>query len=137
LISPLLLDTCAAIWTTQTPGLSDAAQAAIAETERAGVAVYISPITAWEVGLLVARGRLALRVPPKRWFRELEAAGLQLAPLSPEILIEASALPGDLHRDPADRILAATAREFGYRLMTRDKPLLAYAAGGYLDAIAC
>ena len=99
--------------------------------------MYISPISAWEVGLLVARGRLALKLPPKRWFRELEEAGLRLSPLSPEILIEASTLPGDLHRDPADRILAATAREFGYRLMTRDKPLLAYAAAGYLDAISC
>jgi PIN domain nuclease of toxin-antitoxin system len=133
----ILLDTCAAIWTTESPGWSKVAEAAIADSDVTGVPVFISPITAWEVGLLVARGRLALRLPPKLWFSELLAAGVRLADLPPNVLIEATALPGDLHRDPADRILAATAREFGYRLMTRDRPLLAYAEAGHLQAIAC
>ena len=83
------------------------------------------------------RGRLALRLPPKAWFRELSEAGVRIAPLTPEVMIDSSFLPGNLHRDPADRILAATAREFGYRLMTRDRPLLAYAEAGHLQAIPC
>ena len=100
--------------------------------------VGISPITAWEVSLLVARGRLALTLSVRTWFaRLISLEGARLLDLSSDILIAANALPGDLHRDPADRILAATARATGYTLMTRDAPLLAYAQAGHLSAIAC
>jgi PIN domain nuclease of toxin-antitoxin system len=75
---------------------------------------------------------------PQRWFeRLLEAPGLRLADMSPDVLIASSFLPGVPPRDPADRILAATAREQGYRLMTRDTPLLAYARQGHLQALSC
>lgn len=107
------------------------------EADALGIGVFASPITAWEIGLLVERNRLDLRVPPKAWFSQLLRGGIRLAALTPEVLIDSASLPGDLHRDPADRILAATAREFGYRLMTRDRPLLAYAEAGHLEAIAC
>jgi len=62
---------------------------------------------------------------------------VRLADMSPDVLIASSFLPGTPPRDPADRILAATAREYGYRLMTRDTPLLAYARQGHLQALAC
>lgn len=137
MIAPILLDTHVALWSSSDPGWSRQGEAAIAEADDAGVAIYVSPISSWEVGLLVSKGRVALRVPPKTWFRELSEAGVRVAPLTPDLMIEASFLPGSLHRDPADRILAATARECGYRLMTRDRPLLAYAEAGHLQAIAC
>ena len=54
-----------------------------------------------------------------------------------ELLIESQSLPGDIHKDPYDRIIAATAREYGYTVMTRDRALLDYAAQGYLSALAC
>lgn len=77
-------------------------------------------------------------MPTQSWFeRLLRVPGAYLAPMPPEVLIASSELPGDLHKDPADRILAATARRYGYRLMTRDRPLLSYAAAGHLQAIAC
>ena len=62
---------------------------------------------------------------------------MELAELSPQILIASSFLPGDPPGDPADRILAATAREYGYTLVTRDRPLLDYAKQGHLQALAC
>ena len=136
-MSPILLDTHAALWLAGESGWSKTGEAAIAEADEARVPVFVSPITAWEIGLLISKGRLALRLPPKVWFSELLASGIRLADLSPNVMIEASLLPGELHRDPADRILAATAREFGYRLMTRDRPLLAYAEAGHLEAVAC
>ena len=75
---------------------------------------------------------------PQRWFeRLLEAPGVRLADMSPDVLITSSFLPGAPPRDPADRILAATAREYGYRLMTRDTPLLTYGLQGHLQALAC
>ena len=135
---PLLLDTCAAIWISEEQPLAREALAAIERSHRSGEFVYVSPITAWEIGLLVSRGKLTSPMSPQRWFeRFLEAPRVRLADMSPEILIASSFLPGTSPRDPADRILAATARECGYRLMTRDTPLLTYARQGHLQALAC
>lgn len=87
--------------------------------------------------MLVAKGRLNLALPPLRWFETILELGVDLATMSPDILISSSQLPGPALRDPSDRIIAATARANGYRLMTRDKPLLEFAASGQLSAIAC
>lgn len=136
-VSPILLDTCAAIWATRPDGLSPAAQYALAEAEQAGAPVYVSPISAWELGMLVARGRIALLEPPLSWFAGLVEAGVRLTDLSPAIMVDASFLPQSRLRDPADRVIAATARALGCRIMTRDRPLLEYAAAGHIKAIAC
>lgn len=134
----LLLDTCAAIWIVQNAAMSDLAVAAIDESVDAGRAIYASPITAWEIGMLAARGRFKSSLPPQRWFRRLlDAPGVKLADMSPDILLSSSFLPGNLRRDPADRILAATAREFDWILVTRDAALLDYAAEGHIRALAC
>lgn len=98
---------------------------------------WVSPITAWEVGLLVARQRLPLSAPPKVWFDRLVSAGYRIAPLDADVLIAASYLPGELHRDPADRILVATARRLDCPLVTRDRRLLDYASAGWMQALAC
>jgi PIN domain nuclease of toxin-antitoxin system len=136
--APLLLDTCATIWITKEEQISDQALAAIARAHENGESIFVSPISAWEVGLLVARGRMNLAMSPQRWFlRLLQAPGLQLADMPPEILIASSFLPGAPPNDPADRILAATAREYGYTLVTRDRPLLDYAQRGQISALAC
>ena len=135
---PLLLDTCAAIWVSDDQPLADEALTAIERSHGRGEFVYVSPITAWEIGLLASRGKLTSPMSPQRWFeRLLEAPGVQLADMSPDVLIASSFLPGVPPRDPADRILAATARERGYRLMTRDTVLLTYARQGHLQALAC
>jgi PIN domain nuclease of toxin-antitoxin system len=135
---PLLLDTCAAIWISEEQPLVSEALTAIEHSHRRGEFIYVSPITAWEIGLLVSRGKLTSPMSPQRWFaRLLEAPEVRLADMSPDVLIASSFLPGAPPRDPADRILAATAREYGYRLMTRDTPLLTYARQGHLQAVAC
>ena len=137
MITPLL-DTCAAIWISAGEELSDAAIAALNETADEGRFILVSPITAWEIGLLVAKGRAAIPLPAQPWFdRLMEAPSFRLAELTPEILIASSFLPGARFKDPADRILAATARAFGLTLITRDGALLSYAAAGHLKAIAC
>jgi PIN domain nuclease of toxin-antitoxin system len=134
----LLLDTCAAIWLAGEQPVAREIVDAVQNARVAGQAIYVSPITAWEVGLLVSRGRMNMQMSPERWFsRLLEAPGLQLADMPPSVLIASSFLPGALHGDPADRILAATAREYGYRLVTRDRPLLEYAEQGHIQALAC
>lgn len=134
---PILLDTCAAIWLGGAGPLSPDADRELQAAEEQGMPIYLSPITAWEIGMLVSKGRVAMTIPPLAWFRTFTGAGFRLADLSPEILVESSFLPGPTLRDPADRIIAATARALGYRLMTRDQPLLALAQAGHLSAIAC
>ena len=100
--------------------------------------VYLSPITAWEIGTLVAKGRMHLTLSPDAWFESVLALpGVRLAALTPQILISSTAMPGTPPSDPADRIIAATARLYGYRVITRDAKLLAYAAQGHILATAC
>jgi PIN domain nuclease of toxin-antitoxin system len=117
--------------------LRDTAEAALQEMEPISNGIAVSPISAWEVGQLVSRGRLRLPFDPRHWFQRILDRGVALAPLSPAILIASSFLPDSGLRDPADKIIAATARAHGYRLMTRDRPLLDFATSGHLQAIAC
>lgn len=136
--APLLLDTCAVIWVAEDQPISERAASALDEAHAADQFVYISPITAWEVGLLVARGRLTTIIKPQLWFeRLLDVPNVRLADMSPDLLISSSFLPGEPPRDPADRIIAATAREYGYTLVTRDRLLLDYAEQGHIQAVCC
>jgi PIN domain nuclease of toxin-antitoxin system len=137
-VQPLLLDTCTAIWIAEQEPLTQPALDALRATYRAGIATYVSPITAWEVGLLAAREKLKLLVTARRWFERLiEVPGMRLATMPPDLLIAASFLPGRPPRDPADRILAASAREYGYTLLTRDDALLKYGEQGHIRVLAC
>jgi PIN domain nuclease of toxin-antitoxin system len=136
--APLLLDTCAVIWVAEDQPITERAALALDEAHAADQFVYVSPITAWEVGLLVARGRLTTIIKPQLWFeRLLDVPNVRLADMSPDLLISSSFLPGEPPRDPADRIVAATAREYGYTLMTRDRLLLDYAEQGHIQAVCC
>ncbi|RJF78834.1 type II toxin-antitoxin system VapC family toxin [Rhodopseudomonas palustris] len=135
---PLLLDTCALIFFSTSEDEAGEARAYVQRAHEIGQAVLVSPISAWEIGLLVARGRLNLLMSPLLWFERVMArSSLHLAELTPAVLVASSFLPSFPHRDPADRIIAATAREYGYRLITRDRSLLAYAREGHIQALAC
>jgi len=137
-VTPLLLDTCAAVWLAEEEPISEAAMDALNEAVDTDEPVYVSMITSWEIGLLVARGRLPLSMDPLAWFeRLLDTPGVRLADISPRILVGSSFLPGSPPKDPMDRIILATAREGGYRLVTRDKHMLAYADEGHLMALPC
>lgn len=134
----LLLDTCAVIWISQDQPFSAQTMDALTYARSKNDPIFVSPITAWELGLLVARGRINLQMTLERWFSRLLAApGIQLCEMPPSVLMAASFLPGRAPRDPADRILAATVREFGFRLVTRDRLLLEFAAQGHIQALAC
>jgi PIN domain nuclease of toxin-antitoxin system len=137
-VQPILLDTCAAIWIAEDAPVAKNALDLLAAAAEAEVSIYISPISAWEIGLLAARARLKMLITPQRWFlRLLEAPGVRLADMSPELLIASSFLPGEPPRDPADRIIAATARDYGATLMTRDRALLDYGAQGHVRVETC
>jgi PIN domain nuclease of toxin-antitoxin system len=134
---PFLLDTCAALWVVADL-LPQKAADALNEAHRLGLPTYVSPITAWEVGLLARKGRFRSPLTPQRWFEALMSTpGAALAEMPPRVLLDASFLPGIFHLDPGDQIIAATAREFGFTVMTRDRDILDYAEAGYLSALPC
>lgn len=136
-MQPILLDTCTLIFLNEQTPLAAPAVAALHAAGETGV-TYVSPISAWEIGSLTSRGRLQLLIRPERWFANLfEAPGMTLAEMSPALLIASSYLPGQPPRDPFDRIIAATARELGATLITRDRALLAYGEQGHMSALAC
>jgi PIN domain nuclease of toxin-antitoxin system len=133
----LLLDTHALLWLDTGAPMSPQSIAAIDDAAAAGE-VLVSPVSAWEIGLLVARVRIRLDLDPVAWIaRFLRLPGVRLAPLSPEAAVRSSFLPGIPHGDPADRLLIATARTLPAVLVTRDARILSYAADGHLQALAC
>ncbi len=135
---PVLLDTCAPIWLMDGAPIADAALEAIRSAQRAYAGVFVSPITAWEIAMLVGKGRIQLARSPGIWFEALlDLPGVRLAPLSPAVLIASCTLPGTPPRDPADRMIAATARGFGYTLITRDGELVPYGEAGHLPIVPC
>lgn len=134
----VLLDTCAAIWLMNGDPMSLVSRAAISAALADGQGVHVSPITAWEIAILVAKNRLQLTLAPEAWFdRLLSLPGVRLAPMPARVLIASATLPGSPPRDPADRIIAATGRAFGHAIVTRDGELIPYAREGHIDAVEC
>lgn len=134
---PILLDTCAAIWMAEDL-LPQHSVDLLTEQYAFGRSVYVSPITGWELGLLFANGHLRAPIRPAEYLRRLiNLPGIRLAEMPVWLMLGTSFLPGRPPLDPADRIIAATAREYGYTVMTRDSVLLAYAQDGHLSAIEC
>jgi PIN domain nuclease of toxin-antitoxin system len=133
----LLLDTHAWIWLNTGNTRRLGKKAAQRMTRAAGRgALRLSVISVWELGLLHARGQIRFSTTLGEWVRAaLGTPGLTIADLTPEIALDASHLPGDLHPDPADRMLVSTARQMHATLVTRDERLLRYAAEGWIKAL--
>ncbi|RWX78749.1 type II toxin-antitoxin system VapC family toxin [Neorhizobium lilium] len=98
--------------------------------------VLVSAITPWEIALLDRKGRLPLGREVGQWLEDaLGHPRIRLVPLEPAISVESTRLPGEFHSDPADRIIAATARHLGIPLLTADRAILAYGEQGYLRVV--
>lgn len=89
--------------------------------------ILISAISIWEIGMLVNKKKLTLGMETLDWINQtLRLPGIVLVPISPRIAIQSTTLPGEVHGDPADRILIATAHEENAVLATCDKKILDY-----------
>ena len=98
-----------------------------------GGRLAVSAITVWEIGMLDVKGRITLGTPCEKWIKSaLALPGLRLVGLEPEIAVASARLPGEFHPDPADRILAATARALNATLATADERIINYSRAGYL-----
>lgn len=113
----VLLDTCALLWLgfnaeELTPRMREAIEGASI--------LYVSPISLWEIALKYKRDKLRLQLPPQEWFSILrEKYGIMFLPLTPAPAFRAVALP-DIHNDPADRFIIATALENNLPVVTAD-----------------
>ena len=136
---PLLLDTHVWIWLSfGIPGVfKPAVRERLAASDRARP-LHISIISAWEVAMLAAKGRLNLTMPTQAWIEQSlrHPAMRQLALDDLAIVVESNELPGSIHADPADRLLVATARIGGYTLVTRDSKILDYGETGHVSVLA-
>ena len=119
----ILLDTHALIWLNLgLPRLGPRARQAADEALLEG-RLAVSAVSFWEVAVLVERRRVELDRSTDRWHQELLRSGLIEIPLDGKIAIAAIGLP-DLHSDPADLFIAATAILNEARLITADRRLL-------------
>ena len=131
-----LVDTCAVIWIANGDRLREPAVSTLREAKTGSLVV--SPISAWEIATLVAKGKMALSISPDVWFQRFcELPGVALSEMPPSVLVASASLPGAPPGDPVDRILIATAREFGYALVTRDRKMLEYGGHGHVQVLEC
>ena len=122
-----MLDTHTWVWLFSAP--DRLSRRALDAVESADL-VFVPAIACWELALLTARGRVAVSIPLPRWFDEAFAdPRFRLAPLTPAIAIRAAELDWK-HRDPADRLIVATAIELGAPLLTRDERIQSSALTG-------
>ncbi|MGH9711776.1 MAG: type II toxin-antitoxin system VapC family toxin [Candidatus Acidiferrales bacterium] len=119
----LLLDTHIWIWSQLE--VERLAERVLRELNDEANELWISPISIWELILLVRKGRVVLQMEPYEWIEEtLKSGPLREAPLTKEVVLATREvqLP---HRDPADHFLAASSKVFGLTLVTADARLLA------------
>jgi PIN domain nuclease of toxin-antitoxin system len=123
----IVLDTHALLWWVKGSGLSSRAKATIDQKQRDGGEIIISAMTAWEVMLLVKKKRVALATDVSGWFNTIaRLKGVRFVPMDRRIAMASADLPGDFHRDPADRIIVATARAMSAPLVTKDRAIQRY-----------
>lgn len=119
----LLLDTHIWIWSHVDP--ERLAPKVVRALRAEDAQVWVSPISVWELLLLVERGRLVLETSPEAWLNAAwSSAAIHEAPLTREVARRSRAVRVP-HQDPADRFLAATAEVHGLTLVTDDEKLLA------------
>jgi PIN domain nuclease of toxin-antitoxin system len=129
----ILLDTHALIWWVE--GNSRLSRGAAA-TILAQSPALVSPISFWELVVLVERGRVAVDRDIHIWCRDLLATGnVKVAALTPSAAVSAARLP-EFHGDPADRFIYATALELGINLVSKDARIRDYArTRGDIEAV--
>ena len=123
----IVLDTHTLLWWVHDDSaLSTAAKAAI-DAERPAGDIIVSAISAWEIGMLLERKRITLAMDLASWLSTVaEIEAVRFMPVDVEIAIKSTALPGEFHKDPADRMIVATARKLAVPLVTKDEKIQAY-----------
>jgi PIN domain nuclease of toxin-antitoxin system len=120
----ILLDTATWIWlATDRSKLSATARTTIETHDE----IFVSSVSAWEVGMLVAKGRITLDRPVDRWVDDaMRQSYLTPVPVDHHIGALATLLPSQPPTDPADRLIIATALKIGAIMITPDEEIRNY-----------
>lgn len=120
----LLLDTCAVLCLAGEPArLGQTARRLIAESRES---LYVSAISAFEIGVKYRKGKLVLNKAPEEWWHlAVEHHGLQVLPVTDNVALASTALPC-VHGDPCDRIIIATAEGIQAAIVTSDEMIAQY-----------
>lgn len=125
----IALDTHALIWWVSDSGkIPVKARRAIERAVAGPEPLTVSSISVWEIAMLVGAGRLTLTLDLNVWLGEVERLPfLSFVPVDNRIAARAVTLEDFPHRDPADRMITATALTLGATLVTADQRLRGYA----------
>jgi PIN domain nuclease of toxin-antitoxin system len=124
----LVLDTHVLLWwaTGDLKQVSPKAMTLIKQELKAGE-IVISSISAWEIAMLLGKGQLILSMELEEWLATIaQIDGVMFYAVDNEVALKSALLPGEFHKDPADRIIVATARKLGATLVTADEKIRAY-----------
>ena len=123
----IVVDTHVWVWWISAPEeLSEEARKTV-DKAAAEDGIFVSSISVWEVALLVRKSRLKLTMDLHDWVTKSESLPfLNFVPVDNEIALRAIRLPGYPHKDPADRMIIATAISLGKALVTKDKRIRKY-----------
>ena len=123
----IVLDTHVLVWWIAGDARLSRKAASAIRKELSGGRVSIAAISAWEIGMLVAKGRLALGMDVDEWLETVQSIpGVAVLPLTARVALDSTRLPGTFHGDPADRMIVATARAENSPLATADQRIRAY-----------
>ena len=119
----LLLDTHIWIrWLSAAQPLDDKLISSIEEAER----LAVSAVSCWEVTYLAKKNRIELPMALSEWMTAaLDGSGVEVIDISSRIAVQSAELP-DIHRDPADRFIIATALESGFHVVSFDERFKQY-----------
>lgn len=93
--------------------------------------LFLSAISIWEIAMLEKQKRIALHQPIQKWIRTA-TEDLNVIPISADIALESVLLPNCEHKDPADRLILATARILDLKILSQDEKILSYINLGYV-----
>jgi len=124
----LVIDTHVLVWFVNgSDELSTTAKKAIDAIMTKGGEIIISSISAWEIAMLIEKKRLVLSMDIENWLEQVEQIeGFRFMPVDNEISYKSTMLPGEFHKDPADRMIVATARKLAVALVTADEQIRDY-----------
>lgn len=136
LMNNLLLDTHILIWSlTKSDELTAEVKEAI-KLAKADKSLYLSSISLWEIAMLAQKQRISVYRRIADFLQTIEKIrGLNILQITANIAAESVTLPGDIHGDPAGRIIIASCREISATLITRDQQILDWANLGHMKTL--
>ena len=123
----IVLDTHVWLWWLHEPGKISAPASELIQKKQTSGTIIISAISVWEIAVKVQSGKLAIPMDIHRWYELARSyPATVIEPLSPFDAIASTQLPGDFHKDPADRIIISLARRLAVPLLTCDRKIIDY-----------